>query len=254
MRCLAAITLLAPFPVVALPQPEAEPFIIEYSLTQGEIWLDSAYFSHWYILPDTGADRSWDSLTEQDYIEVASELGVEVPAIKAVVDIETGRTHQGFWEKGKALINFDLNMYLKYAPRNGVNLSAARKTHPVIFRSPDVKKYGSRQAAQYARFEAAAEISEAAAIEGCFWGMFQIGGFNWKLCGCSSPGEFHDRVNRSEREQLELFAAFCRGRGLVKYIQKKDWAAFSLRYNGPGYKKRGYHTKMAEAYRKFKGK
>lgn len=245
---------MAPVPVVALPQSGAESFVIEYSLTKGEIWLDSAYFSHWYKLTDPVADRPWDRLTEEDYIEVAAELGVEVPAIKAVVDIETGRTHQGFWKKGKALINFDLAMYRKYAPRNGVNLKSAKKKQPVIFRSPDVRKYGSQQAAQYARFEAAMEINPAAAIEGCFWGMFQIGGFNWKICGCRSAAEFLERVNRSEREQLELFAAYCRARGLVKYIQKKDWAAFSLRYNGPGYKKRGYHKKMAEAYKKFKGK
>jgi len=237
-----------------MSQSGTESFVIEYSLTKGEVWLDSAYFSNWYRLPDIDAGRPWDRLTEEDYAEVAAELGVEVPAIKAVVDIETGHTHQGFWKKGKALINFDLSMYRKYAPRNGVSLAAARKKYPEIFRSPDVRKYGSKQAAQYARFDAAAEINRTAAIEGCFWGMFQIGGFNWKLCGCRSAREFYDRVNRSEREQLELFAAFCRERDLVKYIRKKDWAAFSLRYNGPGYKKRGYHRKMAEAYKKFKGK
>lgn len=246
---MAIITLMALTPAAALPQSGAEP-IIEYTLTQGEIWLDSAYFSHWYQLPvDPG---NWDRLTDSDYREVAAELGVEVAAIKAVVDIETGRKHNGFWKKGSAIINFDLSIYRVYAPRHGVNLKAARKKYPVIFRSPDVRKYGSKQAAQYARLEAAMEIDRASALESCFWGMFQIGGFNWKQCGCGSVDEFCELMNRSERDQLELFAAFCRANNLVRFIQKKDWAAFSLRYNGPGYKKQRYHKKMADAYKKFK--
>lgn len=238
-------------PVAAVPQSGRESFI-EYVPTHNELLLDSIYFAHWYELPELESDRTWDRLTERDYIEVAAELGVEVPAIKAVVDIETGRTHKGFWKKGKAIINFDINIYRQYAPRHGVNLSKAKKRHPEIFGKPDVRKYGSQQAAQYARLEKAMEIDRESALESCFWGMFQIGGFNWKLCGCSSIDDFCQRMNRSEREQLELFAAFCRANGLVKYIKNKDWANFSYRYNGPGYKKQNYHKKMAAAYKKFK--
>ncbi len=211
MKRLGAITLLALSPVAAIPQSGAEPFI-EYSMAECEIWLDSAYFSHWYRLPDSDIGASWDRLTDDDYAEVAAELDVEVAAIKAVVDIETGSRHLGFWKKGKAIINFDLSIYRTYAPRHNVNLSDARKRQPLIFRSPDVKKYGSTQAAQYARLEAAIEIDRESALESCFWGMFQIGGFNWKLCGCESVDEFCALMNRSERDQLKLFAAFCRAR------------------------------------------
>ncbi|MBO7165031.1 MAG: DUF3380 domain-containing protein, partial [Muribaculaceae bacterium] len=38
----------------------------------------------------------------------------------------------------------------------------------------------------------------------------------------------------------------------VEYLRRKDWSGFARRYNGPSYAKRGYHTKMANAYRKFK--
>ncbi|MDE6199700.1 MAG: N-acetylmuramidase family protein [Muribaculaceae bacterium] len=250
MNRLIVIILLALTPVAVYPQSGAEPFI-EYFPTRGEEWLDSAYFSQWYQLPMSDVRNSCVPLSEKDYIEVAAELGVEVAAIKAVVDIETGRKHLGFWKQGKAIINFDLSIYRVYAPRHGVSLTRARKKYPVIFRSPDVRKYGSLQAAQYARLEAAMEIDSASALESCFWGMFQIGGFNWKQCGCQSIDEFCMLMNRSERDQLELFAAFCRANNLVRFIQKKDWASFALRYNGPGYRKLRYHKKMAEAYKKF---
>lgn len=193
-------------------------------------------------------------LTEQDYIEVAKELGVEVPAIKAVVEIEAGKAHKGFWAEGKPIINFDLSVYQQAAKRHHVNLAQARKTHPVIFAGPNAKKYGSQQAGQQARLDAAREINSAAGIEGTFWGMFQLGGFNWKKCGTDSPEHFVDLMSRSERDQLELFATFIKNSGMLKSLQDKNWAAFARRYNGASYAKRGYHTRMAKAYAKYKSK
>ena len=40
-------------------------------------------------------------LTEEDFEEVAQRLGVEVAAIKAVVEIEAGHSHEGFASPGK---------------------------------------------------------------------------------------------------------------------------------------------------------
>lgn len=241
-------------PIVAMSQSEEESFF-DYIPTQQELRLDSAYFARWSELPkifDPDDEDGFRRLTEQDYREVAAELGIEVAAIKAVVDIETGKKRQGFWKNGKAIINFDSAIYRAYAPKHGVNLAEARKSHPIIFQRPNIKKYGSQQAAQYARLEAAMEIDRASALESCFWGMFQLGGFNWKLCGCKSVDEFCELINKSERDQLELFAAFCKARNLVRFIDKKDWAGFSLRYNGPGYKKYKYDTRMASLYEKYR--
>lgn len=142
-------------------------------------------------------------------------------------------------------------MFRQNAHRKGINLNKFKATHPVVFAAPDVRKYGSRQAAQYARLDAAMTIDTVCALESTFWGMFQIGGFNWKLCGCGSVREFVHLMSYSEREQLELFAAFLRARNLVQYLQRREWAKFALRYNGPGYKKHTYDTRMAAAFDKF---
>lgn len=207
-------------------------------------WADSVFHSWRDVTPD----RRFTKLTEQDFREVAEALGVEVAAIKAVVDIEAGRAHEGFYQPGKPIINFDLSMYQKFAPKHGVSLAAARKQAPVIFNRPNTARYGSYQAAQYARLEAARAINNSSALESCFWGMFQIGGFNYKLCGCETVEEFVERMSRSERDQLELFAALIRKCGMLEPLQKKQWLAFALKYNGPRAKARGYHTRMAAAY------
>lgn len=188
------------------------------------------------------------ALTEQDYIEVAKELGVEVAAIKAVVEVEAGRAHEGFFAPGKPLINFDLTMFRQFARRNGVALSKYTGSHSAVFRRPNARRHGSQQAAQQHRLEQAKTIDEKTAIQGTFWGMFQLGGFNWKLCGTSSPKEFVELMSRSERDQLDLFARFITNTGLVKYLRAKNWARFAKGYNGPSYAARGYHTKMAKAY------
>lgn len=191
-------------------------------------------------------------LTEQDFEEVAAEMDVEVAAIKAVVEVEAGRDHRGFWSGNKPVINFDLAVFRKMAARNGINLSRYTGSHPVVFSRPNARKYGSQQAAQQARLDAAMEIHPLSAIQGTFWGMFQIGGFNWKKCGAGTPEEFVTLMSRSERDQLELFAEFLRQTGLDKYLRNKNWKAFAKGYNGANYAARGYHKRLADAYHRSK--
>jgi hypothetical protein len=131
-----------------------------------------------------------------------------------------------------------------------VNLAKAQKSSPVIFARPNIRRYGSQQAAQQARLDAARAINDAAAVEGTFWGMFQIGGFNWKKLGFSSPAEMAEAMSRSEREQLEIFARFICEFNMLKDLRNKNWLGFALKYNGPRARSRGYHTRMAKAYAK----
>ena len=199
---------------------------------------------------DTTAYRA-DKLTQKDYDEVAARLGVEPAAIRAVVEIEAGRTNKGFWEPGKPLINYDMSVVNKFAKKCGVTLSKYRKSHPEIW-GASKKKYGSQQGAEWARFEALRDVDNTLGIYSSFWGMFQIGGFNWKLCKTKDAEEFFELMCRSEKDQLILFANFIESADMVKYLKAKNWAAFASRYNGPSYASRGYHTRMANAYAKYK--
>jgi hypothetical protein len=203
-------------------------------------------------LIDTTAYRD-EKLTQKDYDEVAARLGVEPAAIRAVVEIEAGRTNKGFWAPGKPLINYDMTVVNKFAKKCGVTLSKYRNSHPEIW-SASKKKYGSQQATEWARFEALRDVDNTLGIYSSFWGMFQIGGFNWKLCGAKDVDEFFMLMCRSERDQLDLFANFISSSNLVKYLKTKDWAAFAYRYNGPSYASRGYHTRLAKAYAKYSKK
>jgi len=193
----------------------------------------------------------YTSLTAADYQKVAEELDIPVAAIRAVVEIEAGPGGKGFNPDNTPIINFDLTMFRQAARRRGININNYRKSHPTVFAPLNRRRYGSTQAAQYARLDSAITIDTVAALEGTFWGMFQIGGFNWKLCGCNGVRDFVEQMKESEMAQLELFARFLKNRGLDTYIRANNWAGFALRYNGPGYKRMRYDTRMAAAFKRF---
>lgn len=188
-------------------------------------------------------ENRYTHLTEADFRLVASQLGVEVAAIKAVVEIEAGKEMKGFWAPGIPVINFDSTMYAKYKSKAPSKEGAKGEEVPAGLTGYALKEWRLLINAR--------KTNAQGANMGTFWGMFQIGGFNYKLCGCSSVDEFVKLMAYSELEQLELFAAFITNAGMLQDLRNKNWAAFARKYNGPSYAKRGYHTKMAKAYQKF---
>ena len=177
---------------------------------------------------------------------MAAELDVEVAAMKAVVAIEAGAQMRGFWAPGVPVINFDRSMYARY--RRSAPSQAGAKGEKV---PAGLTGYARSEWTQLIN---ARRVNAQGANMGTFWGMFQIGGFNYKACGCKSVDEFVRLMSYSELEQLELFAAFIRNTGMLNDLRAKNWAAFARKYNGASYARRGYHTKMAAAYARFKKK
>ena len=182
-------------------------------------------------------------LTESDFQLVAEELNVEVAAIKAVVEIEAGKAMKVFWAPGIPVINFDRTMYLKYRSKATNKEGAKGESVPEGLSGYALKEWRELIEAR--------KINAEGANLGTFWGMFQIGGFNYKICGCETVDEFVKRMAYSELEQLQLFAMFISNTGMVESLRKKDWRTFARKYNGPSYAKRGYHIKMSNAYKKY---
>lgn len=192
------------------------------------------------------ADESsrYSKLTDADFKRVSEELGVEVAAIKAVVSIEAGAQMQGFWAPGVPVINFDNTMFARYKSKAQSKAGAKGESVPA-----GLTGYAKRE---WTLLINARKQNADGANMGTFWGMFQIGGFNYKVCGCESVNEFVKLMSYSEAEQLELFAAFIINTGMLVDLKAKNWSGFARKYNGASYARRGYHTKMAAAYKKFK--
>ncbi len=195
-------------------------------------------------LPPEDSKSRYTTLTDADFKRVATRLGVEVAAIKAVVIIEAGTKMEGFWAPGVPVVNFDRAMYNRYRSK-----AASSKGNPSEKVPSGLSGYALQE---WTQLVTARKSNVDGANMGTFWGMFQIGGFNYKLCGCESVAEMVRLMSYSELEQLELFATFLINTGMVNDLKNKNWASFAKKYNGPSYAKRGYHTKMANAYSKFK--
>lgn len=195
-------------------------------------------------IPEADKATRYTELSEEDFRIAAEQLGIEVAAIKAVVSIEAGKQMKGFYAPGVPVVNFDQSMYRAHAGRAVNKAGDKNATVPA-----GLSGYALREWTQLVN---ARKRNCEGANMGTFWGMFQIGGFNYKLCGCKSVNEFVEAMSESEFAQLELFVRFISNTDMVKYLKNKNWAGFARRYNGPGYARRGYHTRMAAAYKKFK--
>ncbi len=195
-------------------------------------------------VPEVDESTRYSKLSDEDFRIVAEELGVEVAAIKAVVSIEAGANMKGFWAPGVPVINFDRTMYNRFRSKAKDKSGAKGEKVPA-----GLTGYALRE---WTLLINARKVNAQGANMGTFWGMFQIGGFNYKLCGCESVDEMVRLMSYSELQQLELFATFITNTGMLADLKNKNWSGFARKYNGASYARRGYHTKMAKAYAKFK--
>lgn len=243
MKCSVAV-LIALLLFTVVPACGKQPAATAKSGNQGGAHEKVTQKVRVDTLPRADAATRYSKLTDEDFNMVAKELGVEVAAIKAVVLIEAGTQMKGFWAPGVPVINFDRAMYNRCRSKATDRSGAKGEKVPA-----GLTGYAQSEWSQLIN---ARKVNAQAANMGTFWGMFQIGGFNYKLCGCSTVDEMVRLMSSSELEQLELFAAFITNSGMLPALKAKNWAAFARKYNGASYARRGYHTRMANAYARFK--
>jgi len=198
------------------------------------------------LLPDAGAAAAIApaKLTEQDYADAARQLGCDVAAIQAVAATETQR--DAFDSQGRPTILYERHIFHR--------LTGGKydKAHPDLS-NPKAGGYG-KFSEQYGKLQRAAKLDSDAAYSSCSWGMFQIMGENYKQAGFASLDAFVKAMKNSEQDHLRAFVNFIQNnKALLAAIQKRDWVSFARHYNGSGYKKNRYDTKLANAYAQFAG-
>ena len=187
------------------------------------------------------------NLTEQDFIVSANALDIEVAMIKAVAKIEAPRG--GFLKNGLPTILFEGHKFSRFTK------GRYDKIEPTISYKKWTSKHYKGGAREYERFFVASALAYTSALLSTSWGKFQIMGFNYKQCNYDTVTAFVYDMQVSEGLQLLAFTAFIKGdKNMWGALREKNWAGFARRYNGSGYKKNKYDTKLARAYKKFKEK
>jgi hypothetical protein len=188
-------------------------------------------------------------ISEQQFAKSALFLDVEIAAIKAVAEVESGGG--GFTTvNGTSLpvILFEPHIFWKQLMKVGKKPVES----DICYVKWGTKPYPKGQVAQHERLKRAMEIHSDAALQSTSWGKFQIMGFNYSSCGCVSLKEFIDDMYKDEDAQLHRFSEFIKKKKLDKELRSRNWAAFAKGYNGAAYLKNKYDTKLATAYVKFK--
>lgn len=179
-------------------------------------------------------------LTEENYTKAASSLGCDVEAIKAFAKVESRGS--GFLSDGSPVILFERHIFHRLLKQKGISCNdtsiCSTRTGGYLG--------GSKE---HERLEKAIKIDREAALQSASWGMFQVMAFNWKLCGYTSLQDFINAAHRSEADHLDMFVGFIKAnRTLLEAVRNKNWDIAARIYNGPGYKKNNYDTKLAAAY------
>jgi hypothetical protein len=183
--------------------------------------------------------------------KVAFKHNIEAACIKAVIKTEAyydkkAKRNSGFYLNGKyegeLVIAFEGKVF------NDFTRSKYLKTHPTIcFTSWKTNLKYNKGLNEFDRLLEAIKLDREAAQKSCSWGLFQIMGYNYELCGYSSVVEMlEDFYKRGEVAHLEAFITYCSNRNILKYLRTLEFNKFALAYNGKGYKANKYDIKLKQ--------
>lgn len=178
-----------------------------------------------------------------DLPRVARMIGVGEDEIHAILDVESAGS--GFDAKGRPKMLFEPHLFYRF-------LTGEKRDKAVVEGLAYAEwRRGSYPADSYPRLVAAMLIDETAALRAASWGLGQILGDNYKLCGYRSPQEMVTDFTVDEDRHLTAMIRFIRARGLDDELRNHDWAGFARGYNGALYASHGYHIKLKAAYERW---
>jgi hypothetical protein len=184
-------------------------------------------------------------ISEEKFIACAKRLNCEVAVVKAVAEIES--SGGGFITPTQVKLLFEPHIFWKELRKLGITPIQSDICYPIQGSKP----YG-KVSDQLGRLQRAMLINKEAALKSASYGLFQIMGFNYKLCGETSVEEFYRKMNISEENHLDFFISFIESVKLDDELRLKDWRGFARQYNGSTYWKNNYDKKLEKAYLKHK--
>lgn len=186
---------------------------------------------------------SGQRLSGNDFGRAAAAIGCDENAIRATCQVEARGA--GFDAKNRPVILFEPHVF--YRNLSGSQLDAAIRAG-LAYATWKPGHYPATQDGRYDQVERAMAINADAALKAASWGIGQVLGENYRICGYHSPQDLVSRCVASEGGQLDVMIAFILGRGLGKYLAKHDWAGFAKGYNGAAYAANQYDLKLKRAY------
>jgi N-acetylmuramidase len=89
-------------------------------------------------------------------------------------------------------------------------------------------------------------------MKACPGGIGQVMGAHWAWLGYADVDALIAEARGGVAGQVRLMARYIDKAGLAAAIRRCDWEAFARGYNGPQFRRHGYHVKIAAAYHRFR--
>lgn len=179
---------------------------------------------------------------------LAHRIDVTEDHLQALLNVES--RGQGFDRAGRPIILNEPHVFYR-------NLSGEKRDRAVAeglaYAKWGMKPYPKTQDERYAWLQAAAKIDPDAAMKACSWGSTQILGENHSMVGYPTVGEMVLAFMDDEENHVEAMVNYILATGIADDMKAERWDTVARIYNGPGYKKNGYHTKMAREFAKLRG-
>ena len=187
------------------------------------------------------------SLSPSALASAAADLGCELAVLRAVIDVESAG--RGFLSDGSPKVLFEGHVFWRYTQgryeRSHPTLCYPKWTKAHYARGANADERGFREIERLAH---AISLNRTAAMMSASYGMFQIMGFNFPLCGFTTVRAFYDAMCLSAAEQLEAFCEYIQQIGLADELRDRRWADFARKYNGPSFALNSYDERLALAY------
>ena len=177
----------------------------------------------------------------------AKRIGCEEAVVRAFLSVESSGS--GFDAAGRPKILFEPHVMFRNLLSNEVALAAAVKAG-VAYPRQGMRPYLVGSDANYARLVLAMGIDTDAALKAVSWGMGQVLGENYKLCGFTSVTEMVVAAMTGEGAHLDMMLSYIEHDGLVPAMRQKSWTTLAQGYNGNG-AVLAYAAKLQAAYVKF---
>lgn len=190
---------------------------------------------------------------EKQIVELAHKSQIDPAALLAIVSVES--TGVGFWNvDGYAdpvpVINFEAHRF------HDLTDGKYAKIAPDISEPGPDDQFGKTE---WYRFTKAAKLDRENAIKATSWGLMQVMGENYSWLGYDSVEDFVSRMKESEIAQIEAGLRFLQRRKideqtLIYWANLRRWDKVAHGYNGAGYARYHYHTRIGTFFAAWKKK
>jgi hypothetical protein len=175
----------------------------------------------------------------------AGKAGVSVAALLALVEIESGgKVSARVNGADKPLIRFEGHYFdrrLAGAKRNKARAAGLAAPQAGAVPNP------ASQEKRWAMLGRASSIDRKAALESVSWGIGQVMGSHWAWLGYASVEDLAAEAESGIGGQLRLMLRFLEKSGILPHVKARRWRDVARMYNGPGFAKNRYDTKLAAA-------